>query len=337
MRSPTRENGFVLVLTLWILTFITIGAVYFDQRVGRARELAASSQKTAQFAIDMAGSRAELLYRLAVTPVSLYGLGRPPGAVLLLDDTAYRGDGDSVVRLQDNRGLLNLNLAADDTLERFLGLLGIQAGRRLAMIDTLRDYMDEDSLRRFNGAEVKEYEQAGLPLPRNDKLRTPYEPMQIIGWRDCSELWDKGRLPQLVTTSVAVAINPNTAPWQVLATLPGVTALAAHKLVERRKLAPIATGDEVALLSGISPQLMVFQVIALPADSFRITQSAPGLPWQLQYAVQLTPQGTEAPWQIEYFYKTPSAFRDDKIENIPPLPPRFQEPLSATPALLPDR
>lgn len=335
MRTPSSQRGFVLVLTLWLLTFITIAAVYFDQRVTRARELAGNSQKMAQLAIDMAGTRAEMLYRLSTTPMSVHGLGPAPERAVALDDSAYRGDGETVVRLQDSRGLFNLNLAADDAIERFLGLLGVEPARRLAMIDTLRDYIDNDNLRRLNGAEAKDYEAAGLPPPRNDKLRTPFEPLRIMGWRDRTELWKDGRMPRLLTTSgYASANNPNTAPPEVLATLPGMTALAAKLAIERRKQAPIQSGDELALLSGIPRDLLQFKVIALPAPSVRITQSAPGLPWQLQYAVELTPLGTDSPWHIDYFFKSPAAFRNDKIEQARKLPERFQETIPTTPALL---
>lgn len=106
-----------------------------------------------------------------------------PASALALDDRPYRTLGDTLVQVQDNRGLLNLNVVDDERLGRFLGVLGVPPERRSALIDALRDYGDEDNLKRLNGAEVAEYAAAGLPPPRNAKLVTPLEARRIYGRR----------------------------------------------------------------------------------------------------------------------------------------------------------
>ena len=324
--SPRHQGGFVLVLTLWVLAITTVAASYFSERVARVVELARQSRQNVQAWIDLADTRAEILFRIGTVPITVNGLGVGSDAIAL-DDRPYRGLGTSVVRLQDNRGLLNLNIVDDDRLHRFLGVLGIPGDQRARMIDTLRDYIDEDNFRRLNGAEEKDYAEQGLPPPRNSRLLTPWEAQRIISWRDKPQLWEKGQLAALTTTSFSVALNPNTAPWQVLATLPGVTNEIAQAMISRRRLQPIVSVDQVAALSGTSSQQLVFQIITLPSDAIRITQTAPGLPRALQYNVSLTPNGEHAPWRIDYYTQTGFTYRDDKIEEIPELPPRLATPL----------
>jgi len=332
--QSAAQQGFVLVLTLWILAIVTIAATYLAERVNRALDLARQSRQNTQILIDLADTRAEILFRLGTTHMSVYGLGQGPDDSIYLDNRFYQGVGKDIVRLQDNRGLVNLNAVSDDRLHRLLGLLDIPAEQRGRMIDTLRDYTDDDNLKRLNGAEEPEYAALNLPPPRNDRLLTPFEPQRILGWREVRLLWDDDRLPNLTTTSTSVALNPNTAPWPVLATLPGVTNEIAQAMITKRQLMPFTSGDQVAAMIGIPPQELFLQIIVLPSDSVRVTQSAPGLPWALQYNVSLTPNGDLAPWRIDYYYKTRLTYKNDKVPNIPKLPPRSTIPLPLTPPFL---
>lgn len=329
-RQPAKQKGFVLVLTLWMLALITIAAGYFAERVMRTMEQAQLAQKNTQALLDIAESRAEILFRLGTTPMSLYGLGLGPDDSIALDNRPYRGIGESVVRLQDNRGLLNLNMADDDQLYRLLGILDVPAEQRGRLIDTLRDYIDNDNLKRLNGAEAPEYAAAGLPPPRNERLATPFEPRRIMAWGGLRQLWDDDRLPNLTTTSYSVALNPNTAPWEILATLPGVTNEVARNIIVKRQLMPFVSGDQIAQLSGISPDQLFLKIIMLPSDAVRVTHSVPGLPWALQYNVSLTPNDEHAPWRVDYYYKIGLTYKNDKTQEIRELPPR-----SALPASLP--
>ena len=356
------QRGFVLVLTLWILAAIMVAAAIFGERVRQAVNLAQRQQQNIDVMLDIAATRAEILFRLGVTPISLYGLGEEPdGKSIGLDNRLYRGSGKTTVQLQDNRGLVNLNIVSDERLLRLLAIVDVPADQRGRLIDTLRDYMDEDSLLRVNGAEAPQYKELGLPPPRNEKLLTPYEAKSIIGWRDLPQLWENNRLPDLTTISSAVAVNPNTAPKEVLATLPGVTSEIADAIMEKRKLAPIATGDIVAQMVGAAPGDYLLNIITLPADSVRVTHRAADLPWAIQYNVTLQANSDKAPWRIDYYYKVrqntqsskltqssssnpllnPSSLfarpdqTDNKANEIAELPPRRTLAVSPAASLLP--
>ena len=329
-----RQNGFVLVLTLWVLVVVAIAAGYFSDRVARAVNLAQQSRQNTQALIDMANTRAEVLYRLSTTTLTEYGLGRGNTAIAL-DDRAYRGEGDTVVRIQDARGLLNLNLTDDGRLNRFLGILGVESNQRSRLIDTLRDYTDADKLHRLNGAEEDDYRALNLTPPTNRDLVSPWEAKHILGWRDNKVLWADDRLIRLTSTSQSMGINPNTAPPEVLSTLPGLTDDIVKTLQLQRSLAPITHEGQITQLTGFPLDLHIgMGVIAIPSDTLRITQSIAGLPWAMQYTIKLTPTHPSKPWRTDFFGRISAASLDSETTDVPELPPRSIAPPDRLPAFL---
>jgi type II secretory pathway component PulK len=333
-RPRNQQGGFILVLTLWVLVIVAIAASYFAERVSRAVELATQSRQNSQALIDMASTRAEILYRLSTTTLTEYGLGRGSMAIHL-DNRLYQGEGDTTVRIQDARGLLNLNLVDDARLNRFLGLLGIDAEQRGRLIDTLRDYTDPDNLTRLNGAEEDAYRAINLPPPANQNLVTPWQANRIIGWRDAPQLWENDRLPKLTSTSQSMGINPNTAPAEVLSTLPGVTEDVAAALIAQRQIAPLTHEGQISQWTGAPLNLPIgMGIIAIPSDTMRITQTMSGLPWAAQYTIKLTPRSPRAPWRTDFYSKVGNDGGGDKLAGIASLPPRTITPPDRLPSFL---
>ncbi len=330
-----RARGFVLAATLWVLALVAVVAIFFAERLSRARSLAMAAQARTQAMVDLSGARADMLYRIATTPVSLHGLGLDPATALALDDRPYRSLGNTLVQVQDNRGLLNLNIVDDARLDRFLGVLGVPPEQRSALVDALRDYVDEDSLKRLNGEEAPEYVAAGLPPPRNARLVTPLEARRVYGWAQVPQLWKDDLLHRLTTTSSSFSMNPNTAPWQVLAAIRDMTPEGVQALLAARKQAPIASAQQVTALTGvrISTDPMLAEVIAFPADSWRITQQAPGMGWGWRYNVSLTPVSDFAPWRIDYFYRVELPSQNAHPQAPSPLPERSASPAAPSPGL----
>jgi type II secretory pathway component PulK len=331
--APPR--GFVLPLTLWVLAAMTLVIGVFAERMLGALELAKASQRRVEGSVEISETRAEILFRLGTTPLTVFGLG-PLGAAVALDDRPYRGDGRSVVRLQDARGLLNLNLAGDERIRRLLGVLDVPFEQRGPLADALADYIDEDDFRRLNGAEKREYLAEGLPPPRNDRLLTPYEARNVLGWSGQAQLWRPGGLADLATTSLVVALNPATAPWQVLATLPGMSNDLAQKITAIRANRPLQGADEIAELLGVSGGSLFMQVITFPSDTIRVTHGFPGQSHALRYNVTLTPFGENSPWQIDYHY-TFEGDRDESSGMLGDLPEKAALPANTGTPLSPFR
>lgn len=319
------QHGFILVATLWILAVITIAAGYFAERVNRSISQAQQIQNSAEQLVEFADTRAEILFRFGTTHFSLYGLGEPPA--ISLDDRPYRGTGEDIVRFQDMRGLLNVNFVERQMLMNLLGQLGVPAEKCDPMLDTLLDYIDNDDLRRLNGAEAPEYAAQGLPLPPNEWLATPHQLKNIIGWRDQPELWENQRLLRLMTTSRIAGFNPNTAPLEALTSLPGVTRVSAAEIIKLRSQKPF---NSVAQLTGLIPGVMDSEsILFFPAESIRITQQGRKLPWALQFSLTLTPVSETKPWRVDYTSKTAVTYMPDNVEKIQKLPTQTAKPTNA--------
>jgi len=325
-------------MTMWVLAAIAIAASYFAERVQTSLQLATARQSMNDGQIALSDARADLLFRLATTPLTPYGLGNPPAAVAL-DGRTYRA-GNTLVQLQDSRGLFNLNVFGDEQMQRFLATLGVPAEQRAGLIDTLRDYTDADDLRRLNGAESSQYKERGLPPPTNATMMSPIELRNIIGWRDTPMLWQKSvQLLDLVNTDIEPGINPNTAPWQVLTALPGVTQDIAKAIIERRNIAPVGL-DLLDKMLGTQVDTALGLAAAFPSGTVRMSLSVSGLPWVLLYNLTVTPNGVNAPWTVHNFYRlekkddarAPSPSDPQRLLNAidpPKLPPRVA--LSAPP------
>jgi general secretion pathway protein K len=318
--AANAQRGFVLVATLWILAVITIAASYFAERVSRSIALAQQKQETTEQLVEFANTRAEVLYRLGTMRFSRYGLGNPPA--IALDDRPYRGSGGDIVRLQDHRGLLNVNFLEQNMMSRLLGQLGVPIEKRDAMIDTLLDYIDADDLRHLNGAEKSEYAALGLPPPPNDWLASPYQLRNIIGWRDQPDLLES--LLRLVTTSRVSGFNPNTAPLEVLASQPGASRETAAAFVKIRNEKPFYTVEQLADFTAgmLDPDYFVF----FPSNSIRITQQSKKFPWAVQYSLTLTPKNESAPWRVDYDVKTDVAYPSENVYKIQKLPAQVTPP-----------
>jgi general secretion pathway protein K len=307
MTQSQRQGGFVLVLTLWVLAAIAIVIGTFAERIARDIQLARNTQNFVQSRIDISSTRADILYRLATTPMTQYGLGPYPPHVVELDGRPYQGEGKTHVRLQDDRGLVDLNLTDDDGIDRLLGIMGIPFDDRTHLADTLKDYIDTDDLRRLSGAERRDYPDHQKSLPRNEKLLTPMELRQVLDWTEYPQLMQDGKIFEYTTSSQASAVNPITAPWPVLSILPGMTPELAQNLVLQRSNHP-----DINLWLPEALRSSMGTVIEFPSDSIRITHYLPDSSWAYRYDVTLTPNAEDRPWRVNY---TMNLQRQPKYEN----------------------
>jgi type II secretory pathway component PulK len=303
-----REDGFVLALTLWVLVAVLITATFFAGRVQRAVSLASDFRAATDAEVEMASARADILQRLATTSLTVFGSGSGEAAFTIrLDDRPYRTGPVTEISLQDARGLINVNLVDTETLERLLAAYGIGQTEADHLADTLGDYIDDDSLRRLNGAEAPEYLAAHLAPPRNAPLLSTRELRRVMGWRDHPELLDDPSFMDLLTAGETSGLNPNTAPAAVLRTLPNVTPELAAAIVAARNGQPYPSSAMFASVIGADAAFSMTHLNAFPSTSMRVTQRVPGRGWALRYDVELLPFGEAAPWRIEHVLRVERA------------------------------
>ena len=252
-RSHARrrtERGFALAMTLLVLAIIAVVLGYLFERTLAEVQVVQARNDKLQALLGVADTQAELVYRLMVNPMTFAGLG-VKGAEIRLDDTVYRGDRGTLVSVQDARGLFNLNFAAADRWLRLLRAFGVPPLDAQSLLDTLRDYLDADNLRRLAGAEAAEYAAAAMPPPRNSLLGTPIDLRNVMGWPARGELWGARSIESVATTARVAGMNPNTAPREVLLTTPGVTSESVDVLLELRKTQQLPDG-RVSLTYGVN-------------------------------------------------------------------------------------
>ena len=338
MIAARREGGYVLAVTLWVIVAVLVTATFFASRVERTQQLAIDFRDATDAEVEMASARGDLLHRLATTSFSEFGLGSgTPANTLRLDNRRYRSGPFTEIRVQDSRGLINLNAVDGEALARLLAPFGIDYRESARLADTLADYIDDDSLRRINGAEAPEYRAAGLPEPRNAPLLSVAELRRVFGWRDHPELLGDPQFMDLVTVATVGGLNPNTAPYAVLMTLPNVTPELATAIIATRESLPIPSPSLFARVIGVDATFAMTRLNAFPATSMRVTQSSAGRAWALRYDVELTPNGDSAPWRVERLARVELAPIADAVLSVARPPKSSGAASTAAPLDLPQR
>ena len=164
MVANNGEAGFALVLTLVIILALSLLTEVMTRWVSNALDQALANREEVDAARQIAEAEAISLYLLETRPFGARGLElltdaqigstAPPGLLagaplaenyVKLNDHPYR-IGEIVLRFQDMRGLINLNLGSPDDLFALLGIFGVAAEDRGPLIAKLQDYIDADFL-----------------------------------------------------------------------------------------------------------------------------------------------------------------------------------------------
>jgi type II secretory pathway component PulK len=163
-------------------------------------------------------------------------------------------DGVVQVEIIPEEARWNVNLlvgsAYDEVWERIFENAGIPQEYFSELIDCWNDWIDEDSLPANDGAEDDYYETLEPPyLARNRQIDTVDELQLIKGFGDAvlhggilnpeesnEELQIQVRgIKELFTTYGNGKINVNSAPMEVLMTIPGIDEITAGAIIEERE------------------------------------------------------------------------------------------------------
>ena len=348
-----RVGGFVLVLVLAMLVVLSLLAGGIAATTARLRDQALERQRELQDGIDIASTRATLLYLLSTQPMTVGGLtvddriasarnaaesvggefqfsARPLGNEIALDGTAYRGLGDTRFALQDDGGLVGIKLQTPQSLER---LVAVHSGRMTVpaavLIDRLMDYQDKDDLYRLNSMEKDGYARLGLPPPSNLPLATPMELLRIPGWREALSGLSSSGINATITAEMNGAINVNTAPAGVLRTIAGVDAGMAARVLARRKLQPFLTDAAFSEFLGIPiPFDSSLRMYPVPSGTLKLWGSRGGQVQLVHWTLTPDDDGGR-PWREDYELIDS---QDNRVEDAaPPVRSRlFAKPVAAS-------
>lgn len=299
------SSGFALPLALVAIALVSVSVLTLA-RVEATRR-GGVNDTAMHWRAELAATDAEarVAHLLATEPqgVRTLGVGGPGAAPIVLDGRPYAAGGrertvSTVVRLQDEAGLVNLNRTDETVVDRLARALGADsaAARRLAA--TLGDHVDDDSLARLYGAERGIAESALSAGPRNAPLDDPRQAFGAIGWDDLLTP-TQGRMLMEETTTLAVdaPVNPNTATALTLQSVFGIDANAARKLIVAREEQLLLTLDDVASRTGGGD--FQSRLRPSPARSTRLTMKVAVSPSQESYVYaarfSIAEQGADRP------------------------------------------
>lgn len=346
-----NESGFVLVAVLWLIAFAGLGAaalgVWSSNIVAeaRARLDEAESQRI------LISRQNELAFVLATKRFSFWGLeiGTPletsddpvramftdnrSDRAIALDGTAYRlpGEEPAQLKLQDARGLINLNTGFDQHLAALLGRFGVAGPEQQTYINLLRDFIDEDDLKSLGGAEAADYRAQGLPPPPNNYVVTVDEAKNILGWNRLTRLWEAQRKELWLTAAPVSSFNPNTAPKHILLLFPGMTEARADEMIAERKARGIRGLEDFAAFAPSALNDTPFMYAFIPGQTMVAELELPRLGLKYRFSVTLEPQGATQPWRLGEYHRLPldenaEPFDADSTLVFPPAETLYANP-----------
>lgn len=323
--SRGGQRGFILVATLAALVVLALLASAIALSVERARDDQAAADQAFQDALDAESTRATVLYLAATQRYTFGGLTvddavvlsddersalvegedivsyAPTGTEIAMDGTPHQGLGRVWFSLQDDRGRLSINFVPRLLLSRWLEAQGAAPGTHGDLFARLLDYQDADDLVRLNGGESAEYRKLGQPPPPNRTLLTPLELRRVLGWNQALASLSDAELVQNFAISRAALVNVNTAPPEVLATIPGWDAAVAERVhAMRRQRGPYASTLDVLAVAGVPP-LDPDGLILFPGETASLSTWSPGGGRIQLEQWQLTPmEDGGRPWRTLY-------------------------------------
>jgi len=227
MTNNNGERGVVLVVVLWVVASMALLVSAFNATVrGSATVITSERISAERRAVLEGGLEIVAAQLLADTDAREWPRDGTP-------QTFQVGSHRLRARVQNASGLVDLN-QSDEVL--LLGLIQEVAGSSsdATMIrDRILDWRDNDTRRRFRGAEDFNYERAGRHHGAGDTDFVHVSQLRdVLG---VSTALYQRLVPFVTVFNSDGRINPRTAPRRVLLAIPGVTQAEALRVVERRK------------------------------------------------------------------------------------------------------
>jgi general secretion pathway protein K len=247
------QRGFALVSVLWAAIILAVIAASImasgrsDARISRSRATAAQGIALADAGINAA------TYRL---------LARDPAVHPPLDGTPFRIDIEGrtiTVRVQDEAGKIDLNVAPAALLLRLLSATGLDPEAAQAETDRILDWREGGDLRRLNGAKQEDYRLAGYSYgPRGAAFLSIDELRLVMGMTP--ELYERLK-PAITVVSQLGSIDPAVAPVEALVALPGVDFESAARIAAARHTPDDSTPglDASGLLTDLTGHAFMIQ------------------------------------------------------------------------------
>ena len=222
-----RSEGFALVLVLWVLSLLTIMAGSFALSMRREAAIVSGSSDNAQ-AMAVAESGLAIAQLMLMYPDQMQRW-RTDGSVYQVD----YANSKARIQLLSEAGKIDLNSADQTLLQGLMAYAPMEVELQTKLVNAILDWRDEDDLVHIEGAEKKEYEDAGLSYqPRNKPFQSIEELQLVLGMNEQIFDW----LENLVTVySGQPQVDLTQAAKEVLQVLPGMDPELINEYVALRR------------------------------------------------------------------------------------------------------
>lgn len=247
MRGRPR-SGFALLLVLFVVSAVGVIAAEAHLAARAERQLALNARAATRARWAARGGLALALDRLhraaGVAADPRDALPAVGDTLLLLAPAGATAAAESVrIVVLDARARVQINRAGADELLRLGVAAGLAHPAAARLADAILDWRDPDDLHRAQGAERAAYRAVDAAwAPKNGAFDAVEELAGVYGVTPVVY----ARLAPLLTVAGDGRVNLNSAPAPVLATLPGIDAVAAAAIVARRARTPYRNVYELA-------------------------------------------------------------------------------------------
>ncbi|MCG7942028.1 MAG: type II secretion system protein GspK [Candidatus Thiodiazotropha taylori] len=246
-----RNRGVALILVLWMVALLTIIAASFSTQSKVESRLAGNSKAALQAKLlaESGFSRA-VMELMVISPQQRWNFN---GQLYPLQTA----QGELEVSIRNASGLLDLNKASSDQLNRLFVLISDDPEERNALVDRLHDWRDADDLRRLNGAEDKDYRAAGYDYATAGKDLTSLEELAYVMGFDAARV---NRLrPYVTLNSDTATVDYRFASEQLTALLTS-TGQSSSELTEALDQLDSELADLDLSQGGGTSQSKVFRI-----------------------------------------------------------------------------
>lgn len=313
-----RQEGFILVATLWILAGLTILASYIDSLTDINIQQALRQQQEIESEIQRLNTENTLIYLIATNRMTHLGVAledeqqftddidEPQIAsaehVLKLTDQIYTGLGDVQFSLQDETALVTINSPRFPFLGAALNSVGIERNQASIFKARLEDYIDQDQKLSLNGAEFYDYRVKDLSPPPNYLMATPLELKDLLGFGELMTPQQWHSLKPIMSMRQATGYNFNTMKPALIAALLRVDEQTILPLLEARQKAPIRSVNQVESILRRIIDVDEDEMRVLPSRFVRISTWYRNSGQRYLTGVEFTPFVDQSPWRIDYHY-----------------------------------
>jgi len=293
----SKNRGVALILVLWMLLLLMVIVMEFSFAM-RVEVNATTNYKdeiTCYFCALSGFHRsvAELIKEITFKPDEEETGKRE---TLRADQTkiVFKMDrGSAEVIICDERGKYDINVIPEDLLRNLISRLVKDDTKRDIITDSILDWKDDNDLHRINGAEDNFYESLPNPYSCKDGPFDTVEELLLVRGITPSlfygssvtpeegsekKIWKKGLVDLVSVHSRSTRVNVNTAPKEILMSIPGINKEAAQIIIEARKDEPIKNINKIRGLLGDEIVSQVYNKLSFSSSQIYSIVSTGSIP-----------------------------------------------------------